>query len=65
MRVQIQIPPELWKRLCEVARREHRYPRQQIEFLVSHALSKEEKLAVLCDEAPPGMARSQEVVREC
>jgi hypothetical protein len=65
MRVQIQIPPELWQRLCEVAHREHRYPRQQIEFLVSYALSKDEKLPALCDGAPPDMARSQEVVREC
>jgi hypothetical protein len=60
MRVQVQIPPELWNRLCDVAHREHRYPRQHIEFLVSHALSKEETHAALYDPAPPEVARSRE-----
>jgi|GEM_PF-5681045 len=42
MRVQIQIAPLLWERLCTLADREHRFPRQQIEFLLACALSNEQ-----------------------
>ena len=38
MRVQIQIPPELWGRLCALAHEEHRPPRQQVEFILYRAL---------------------------
>ena len=65
MRVQIQIPPQLWNRLCQAAHREHRYPRQHIEFLIAHALSKEENRAALYDPASMEEAHSQEVGCEC
>jgi hypothetical protein len=38
MRLQIQIAPPLWNRLCSLAHQEHRLPRQQIEFLLDKIL---------------------------
>ena len=53
MRVQIQIPTPLWARLCEVAHQEHRFPKQQLEYLVQQTLTalREQKPAV--DGHPP------------
>ncbi|MBI4506413.1 MAG: hypothetical protein HY691_12825 [Chloroflexi bacterium] len=39
MRVQITVPDPLWRRLCEAAAAECRYPRQQLELIVRRALA--------------------------
>ena len=38
MRVQISLSEQTWRRLCEIASVEKRYPRQQIELLLEKAL---------------------------
>lgn len=38
MRVQISLPDAAWKSLCDIAQRERRYPKQQLEFIVLRTL---------------------------
>lgn len=50
MRVQIQLPPAIWERVCALARREHRSPRQQIEQWVYGAVGEGQDPAVQLSE---------------
>jgi hypothetical protein len=44
MRLQIQLSTQLWEQVCEQAHREHRYPKQHIEFLLHQALMREPRI---------------------
>jgi hypothetical protein len=50
MRLQIQLPASLWEQVCEQAHREHRYPKQQIEFLLTQALAQRQEAG--CEGEP-------------
>jgi hypothetical protein len=39
MRVLVTLPPELWERVCAVARAQYREPRKQLELIVHQALA--------------------------
>lgn len=56
MRMQISIPTVLLERLHELARREHRFPRQQAEILLYRAIEQ-----AVSDQEAPEAGQSLEV----
>jgi hypothetical protein len=52
MRLQIQLSTQLWEQVCAQAHREHRYPKQQIEFLLHQALMREPQIVTAREILP-------------